>query len=68
MIDAMMEIENRKDKRHRVDMDIEEKKLDLEREKFRGTMQLGEGYIEALNGIGDGLKQLGVALAESSQA
>ncbi|KAG0612053.1 hypothetical protein M758_7G186700 [Ceratodon purpureus] len=68
VIDAMMESEDRKDKRHREDMDMEEKKLEFEREKFRGTMQLGAGYIGALNSIGDGLKQLGAALAASSQA
>jgi hypothetical protein len=68
VIDAMMESENRKDKRHSEDMDIERKKLDFEREKLRGTMQLGAGYIGALNNIGDGLKQLGAALAANIQA
>ena len=68
VIDAMMQSENRKDKRHRVYMDMEEKKLEFEREKFRGTMQLGAGYIGALNSIGDGLKELGAALAASCQA
>lgn len=68
VIDAMMQSENRKDKRHRVDMDMEKKKLEFEREKFRGTMQLGAGYIGALNSIGDSLKALGAALSASCQA
>lgn len=68
VIEAMMESEDRKDKRHKEDMDMEEKKLEFEREKFRGTMHLGAGYIGALNSIGDGLKQLGAALTASTQA
>lgn len=64
----MMESEDRKDKRHGEDIDVERKKLEFEREKLRGTMQLGAGYIGALNNIGDGLKQLGAALAENMQA
>jgi hypothetical protein len=66
VIEAMLESEDRKDKRHKEEMEMEEKKLEFEREKFRSTLQLGAGYIGALNSIGDGVKQLGAALTASS--
>jgi hypothetical protein len=66
VIEAMLESEDRKDKRHKEEMEMEEKKLEFEREKFQSTLQLGAGYIGALNSIGDGVKQLGAALTASS--
>lgn len=62
VVEAMLESEDRKDKRHREDLEMERVKLELEKEKFRGTMKLGSGYIDALVNIGDGLKQLSAAL------
>lgn len=62
VVDAMLESEDRKDKRHREDIEMEKVKLELEKEKFRGAMKLGSGYIDALVNIGDGLKQLSAAL------
>lgn len=67
VVDAMMESEERKDKRHKEDMEMEKVKLKFEKEKFRGTMELGSGYISALNNIGEGLKQLSAALQASRQ-
>ena len=62
VVEAMLESEDRKDKRHREDLEMERVKLELEKEKFRGAMRLGSGYIDALVNIGDGLKQLSAAL------
>jgi hypothetical protein len=62
VVEAMLESEDRKDKRHREDIEMERVKLELEKEKFRGAMKLGSGYIDALVNIGDGLKQLSAAL------
>lgn len=62
VVEAMLESEDRKDKRHREDLEMERVKLELEKEKFRGAMKLGSGYIDALVNIGDGLKQLSAAL------
>jgi hypothetical protein len=68
VIEAMILCEDRKDKRHKEDMEMERRKLEFEQEKLRGTMQLGLGYIGALNSSSDALKQLAAALtAKSSQ-
>lgn len=67
VIDAMLESEDRKDKRHKEDLEMERTKLELEKEKFRGAMKLGSGYIDALVNIGDGLKQLSAALCANTQ-
>lgn len=67
IVDAMMESEERKDKRHKEDMEMEKIKLKFEKERFRGTMELGSGYINALNNIGEGLKQVSAALLASRQ-
>lgn len=62
IVDAMMESEERKDKRHKEDMEMEKIKLKFEKERFVGTMELGSGYINALNNIGEGLRQVSAAL------
>lgn len=65
VVEALLESEDRKDKRHREDIEMERVKLELEKEKFRGAMKLGSGYIDALVNIGDGLKQLSAALCSN---
>lgn len=66
VVEAMLESEDRKDKRHREGLEMESVKLELEKEKFQGAMKLGSGYIDALVNIGDGLKQLSAALCANT--
>lgn len=68
VVETILESENRKDKRHKEDLEMERIKLELEKEKFRGLMKLGSGYIDALVNIGDGLKQLSGALCGNTHS
>ncbi len=68
VVEAMMELEERQDKRHREDLELEKRKLAMEKENFSHMMKLSTGYISALNSIGDGLKQLSAVLTGNAHS
>jgi hypothetical protein len=68
VVEAMMELEERQDKRHREDLELEKRKLAMEKENFSHMMKLSTGYISALNSIGDGLKQLSTVLTGNAHS
>lgn len=75
VLSAMVECEDRKDKRHKEGMDLKLRRhrecLEMNMIKHRETLELnqklGESLVNALSSIGEGLKQLGSALQMSSR-